>query len=161
MIKNSLFEPTKLKYDWFYYIFLRYNNHRHRERESSIPRSDAPSPTPSATSFGFHSPSPSKNYKNNYTSSSHHSNKSPRGPSSNSGTPYDPFTMDPGQDSPGMYASSSRSGRNNEIIADMRYASPGDRWTPRSGRSTPHTINSPRSMIESSMGDNTPLYEDS
>lgn len=68
--------------------------------------------------------------------------------------------MDPGQDSPGIYASSSRTGRNEEIGLD-RYASPGSRWTPRSGRSTPHTINSPRSMIESSMGDNTPLYEDS
>lgn len=126
-----------------------------RERETSIPRSDAPSPTPSASSYGFHSPSPSKNYK------SHHSSKSPKGPSSNSGTPYDPFTMDPGQESPGIYASSSRTGRNDENIGDTRYASPGARWTPRSGRSTPHTINSPRSMIESSMGDNTPMYEDS
>jgi len=67
--------------------------------------------------------------------------------------------MEPGQDSPGIYASSSRSVRNDENDPD-RYASPGSRWTPRSGRSTPHTINSPRSMIESSMGDNTPLYED-
>lgn len=69
--------------------------------------------------------------------------------------------MDPGQESPGVYASSSRTGRNDETNPDMRYTSPGARWTPRSGRSTPHTINSPRSMIESSMGDNTPLYEDS
>lgn len=133
-----------------------------RERDTSTPRSDAPSPTPSASSYGYHSPAPSKNYKNsNYTSSTHHSTKSPRGPSSNSGTPYDPFTMDPGQESPGIFASSSRAGRNDESAPDMRYASPGSRWTPRSGRSTPHTINSPRSMIESSMGDNTPLYEDS
>lgn len=132
-----------------------------RERDMSTPRSDAPSPTPSNSSYGYHSPSPSKNYKNNYSTSSHHSSKSPRGPPSNSGTPYDPFTMDPGQESPVIYASSSRAGRNDESVPDMRYASPGVRWTPRSGRSTPHTINSPRSMIESSMGDNTPLYEDS
>lgn len=149
--------------DWFY--CFRYNNHRYninRERDTSTPRSDAPSPTPSASSYGYHSPAPSKNYKNsNYASSTHHSTKSPRGPSSNSGTPYDPFTMDPGQESPGIYASSSRTGRNDDSAPDMRYASPGNRWTPRSGRSTPHTINSPRSMIESSMGDNTPLYEDS
>lgn len=32
--------------------------------------------------------------------------------------------------------------------------------TPRSGRSTPRTINSPRSMIESSIGDATPLYDE-
>lgn len=131
-----------------------------RERETSIPRSDAPSPTPSASSYGYNSPAPTKTYKSSYTTSSHNSSKSPRGPSSNSGTPYDPFTMEPGQDSPGVYASSSRSVRNEENDADFRYASPGSRWTPRSGRSTPHTINSPRSMIESSMGDNTPLYED-
>lgn len=133
-----------------------------RERETSLPRSDAPSPTPSASSYGYHSPAPSKNYKSGYTTSPHHSTKSPRGPPSNSGTPYDPFTMDPGKESPGgMYASSSRMARNDEASPDMRYASPGARWTPRSGRSTPHTINSPRSMIESSMGDNTPMYEDS
>ncbi|XP_054274705.1 transcription elongation factor SPT6-like isoform X1 [Macrosteles quadrilineatus] len=32
--------------------------------------------------------------------------------------------------------------------------------SPRSGRSTPRTINSPRSMIESSLGDATPLYDE-
>lgn len=71
--------------------------------------------------------------------------------------------MDPGLDSPGAYASSSRANRHNDNGPDMRYSSPGggSRWTPRSGRSTPHTINSPRSMIESSMGDNTPMYDDS
>lgn len=132
-----------------------------RERGVSTPRSDAPSPTPSASSFGYHSPAPHKNYKSGYTSSPHHSTKSPRGPPSISSTPYDPFTMDPGQESPGVYASSSRAGRNDENASDLRYASPGQRWTPRSGRSTPHTINSPRSMIESSMGDNTPMYDDS
>lgn len=32
--------------------------------------------------------------------------------------------------------------------------------SPRSGRSTPRTIASPRSMVESSLGDATPLYDE-
>ncbi|KAL1140288.1 hypothetical protein AAG570_000220 [Ranatra chinensis] len=103
---------------------------RYSEGDFNSPRSSINSPR-----FGnWSKPSPAQSAEDSRASSFDRSGKSPRLPGSQGR--YDPFGL----------------GSNVNTGKSPRYTG-----TPRSGRSTPRTINSPHSM---SIGDSTPLYDE-